>query len=264
VTERLTNAAMTDDEVALYRAVLANPGDDAPRLVYADWLDERGDPRGVYLRLDRELAKPRRGQRFVKSLERLKEVRAHCDPAWVVAVSRGWFDRVGRLDVTVRDRELDLGRLVPTPDPSWPVVEEAIDSLDGRRRPGLELHLRGPDGWTLEGLSIHGGPGEWWIDGRARAGGSDWDARMYWEPTADPSRAVPRVFGDENFVIPAERVCNNRELVLRVARWWYYFGTFDPDAPWKRCPDPGPQADWALRATAADKRKKARRRKDRT
>jgi uncharacterized protein (TIGR02996 family) len=32
-------------------AVLADPGDPGPRLVYADWLDEGGDPRGAWLRL---------------------------------------------------------------------------------------------------------------------------------------------------------------------------------------------------------------------
>jgi uncharacterized protein (TIGR02996 family) len=31
-------------------AVLAHPGDDGPRLVYADWLEERGDGRGTWLR----------------------------------------------------------------------------------------------------------------------------------------------------------------------------------------------------------------------
>lgn len=40
---------MTDDE-AFLRAIVAAPADEAPRLVYADWLDERGDPRGAYLR----------------------------------------------------------------------------------------------------------------------------------------------------------------------------------------------------------------------
>src|SRR5262249_16940604 len=45
---------MIDDEADLYQAVLANSGDAAPRLVYADWLEERGDPRGEYLRLDWE------------------------------------------------------------------------------------------------------------------------------------------------------------------------------------------------------------------
>jgi uncharacterized protein (TIGR02996 family) len=38
-------------EDALIRAILASPEDATPRLVYADWLEERGDPRGEYLRL---------------------------------------------------------------------------------------------------------------------------------------------------------------------------------------------------------------------
>jgi len=33
---------MSDSE-SLYRAILAAPADDAPRLVYADWLEEHGD-----------------------------------------------------------------------------------------------------------------------------------------------------------------------------------------------------------------------------
>lgn len=32
------------DEAAFLNAILENPEDDAPRLVYADWLDEQGDP----------------------------------------------------------------------------------------------------------------------------------------------------------------------------------------------------------------------------
>jgi uncharacterized protein (TIGR02996 family) len=39
------------DEQAFLRAVLADPHDSLPRLVYADWLEERGDPRGEFLRL---------------------------------------------------------------------------------------------------------------------------------------------------------------------------------------------------------------------
>jgi uncharacterized protein (TIGR02996 family) len=38
------------EEAALVAAVLATPGDDAVRLVFADWLDERADPRGAQLR----------------------------------------------------------------------------------------------------------------------------------------------------------------------------------------------------------------------
>jgi uncharacterized protein (TIGR02996 family) len=43
-------------------AILANPDDDGPRLVYADWLDEQGDPdlaaRGEFIRLQCALARP--------------------------------------------------------------------------------------------------------------------------------------------------------------------------------------------------------------
>lgn len=35
------------DEEALLRAIVANPDDDLRRLVYADWLDERGQPQDV-------------------------------------------------------------------------------------------------------------------------------------------------------------------------------------------------------------------------
>ena len=36
---------------AFLQAILAEPDDDAPRLIYADWLEERGDPRGAFIRL---------------------------------------------------------------------------------------------------------------------------------------------------------------------------------------------------------------------
>jgi uncharacterized protein (TIGR02996 family) len=37
-------------------AILAEPDDDTPRLIYADWLEERGDPRAEFIRLQVELA----------------------------------------------------------------------------------------------------------------------------------------------------------------------------------------------------------------
>jgi uncharacterized protein (TIGR02996 family) len=46
---------MTDDR-ALLDSLLADPADDARWLVYADWLDDHGDPRGEYLRLLHALA----------------------------------------------------------------------------------------------------------------------------------------------------------------------------------------------------------------
>ncbi len=43
------------EDFAFLRVILNQPGDDVSRLVYADWLDERDDPRGSYVRLDLEL-----------------------------------------------------------------------------------------------------------------------------------------------------------------------------------------------------------------
>jgi len=40
-----------NDERAFLTAILERPDDDATKLVYADWLEEQGDPRGEYLRL---------------------------------------------------------------------------------------------------------------------------------------------------------------------------------------------------------------------
>lgn len=36
--------------------IAAAPDDDAPRLIFADWLEERGDPRGEFIRVQCELA----------------------------------------------------------------------------------------------------------------------------------------------------------------------------------------------------------------
>jgi uncharacterized protein (TIGR02996 family) len=47
---------MTHEE-AFLQALLENPGDDLPRLVYADWLIERGDPRGEFVHVQCLLAR---------------------------------------------------------------------------------------------------------------------------------------------------------------------------------------------------------------
>src|SRR5262249_2108401 len=46
---------MTHDE-AFLQAIIEDPDDIAPRLVYADWLEERGDPRGEFIRVQCGLA----------------------------------------------------------------------------------------------------------------------------------------------------------------------------------------------------------------
>jgi len=42
---------ISDDERAFLRRIADRPGDDAPRLIFADWLDDRDDPRGEMIRL---------------------------------------------------------------------------------------------------------------------------------------------------------------------------------------------------------------------
>src|SRR5690242_12611585 len=47
---------MNQDEAFLH-AIRENPGDDGPRLVYADWLDEHGQPeRAEFIRVQCQLA----------------------------------------------------------------------------------------------------------------------------------------------------------------------------------------------------------------
>jgi uncharacterized protein (TIGR02996 family) len=43
-------------EDAFLHEILAHPDDDAPRLIYADWLDEHNDPRGEFIRIQCALA----------------------------------------------------------------------------------------------------------------------------------------------------------------------------------------------------------------
>src|SRR5437764_386728 len=48
-------ASTTED--AFLQTILDNPDDDLPRLVFADWLEEHGNPRGTFIRLQCERAK---------------------------------------------------------------------------------------------------------------------------------------------------------------------------------------------------------------
>ena len=48
---------MSPDEAAFLERVCAQPDDDGPRLVFADWLDERDDPRGQFIRVQLALSR---------------------------------------------------------------------------------------------------------------------------------------------------------------------------------------------------------------
>ena len=87
------------DESALIRAVLANPGDHTVRLVYADWLEERSDPRAEYLRLLCATAQPNdMAGDGEATLARLGELQASLDPRWMALMHRGVVRRPAGAD----------------------------------------------------------------------------------------------------------------------------------------------------------------------
>src|SRR6516225_4375149 len=76
------------------RAILADPENDAHRLIYADWLEERGDARGEYLRLECHLATLSQDDpQLDPLLIQFRELHSQIDPAWRAAVARSKVER---------------------------------------------------------------------------------------------------------------------------------------------------------------------------
>jgi len=68
---------------AFIDAIAEDPDDDTARLVYADWLEERGDPRAEYLRLEAELATSISGDRRKQAVGRMRQLRRRLEPQWL-------------------------------------------------------------------------------------------------------------------------------------------------------------------------------------
>jgi len=101
---------MSGDEGAFLRAILAASDDPVPKLVYADRLDERGDPRGEAVRLlitldDPELADADR-RRADARLRRL--VARHGGPFAGAALLRGGWQRCSARPRRITGRVFDL------------------------------------------------------------------------------------------------------------------------------------------------------------
>lgn len=71
---------MTDED-ALYRAIIANPAEDTPRLAYADWLEENNRPEEAeFIRLDCRLhAEGPDEPMYAEHINRLQELRIWLD-----------------------------------------------------------------------------------------------------------------------------------------------------------------------------------------
>jgi len=70
---------MDDIERAFIAAIQRDPEDDEARTVYADWLEQRGDPRGEYVRLE---------ALQYKLPGRIAELEGTLDPAWLATIGR--------------------------------------------------------------------------------------------------------------------------------------------------------------------------------
>jgi uncharacterized protein (TIGR02996 family) len=104
------------DEPGFLRELLAHPDDRTTRLVYADWLDEQGDVRGEFLRLELRLAElPRHDERVPWIEDRLRELRQRIDPGWLAQLDR---TKIEQCPLRFRFRcPLRWEKLGPTADP---------------------------------------------------------------------------------------------------------------------------------------------------
>lgn len=79
------------NEESFLHEILASPRDDDRRLVYADWLEEQGDPRCEYIRAECEFAQLADGQHSEippELRERIVALRSGLDKDWLAKISR--------------------------------------------------------------------------------------------------------------------------------------------------------------------------------
>lgn len=117
------------DETPFLRSLIAHPGDAPTRLAYADWLDERQDPRAAYLRLDPELGR----LSYVEWLERGDGLEYYLTE--FSDVRREWEER--KKTETERSERRELQKKL---DPYWTAF---IDSLGCRFEPFLFFNNTG-------------------------------------------------------------------------------------------------------------------------
>jgi uncharacterized protein (TIGR02996 family) len=117
--------APSGEEAAFVRAVLDAPEDDAPLLMYADWLSERGDLRGEFIRLSVELLQRGLGrQRRDSLLARRAEI--------LTAHGIAWFRPLAALGLHLRnpwDSGMERGVRVRVRLERTGVLPERADAL---------------------------------------------------------------------------------------------------------------------------------------
>ena len=129
--------AMTTEQAALFQMILDHPDDDAPRLVYADWLEEHGQAeRAEFIRVQIEAAKlnnsdPQRTRLEVRAGQLLRaHVRAWRPPFKVgYRFARGFIDWISLDPDEYRQYACELFRSAPISG----LKLKRISSLDDAR-----------------------------------------------------------------------------------------------------------------------------------
>lgn len=112
---------MTDHD-ALFQAILAAPDDDAPRLVFADWLDENGEPdRAEFIRVQCRSARlPFYDPEYPRLVERAQELIVRHRRAWRIPgltsrqeFRRGFMETLALSPTEFLARAGDLFRQAP-------------------------------------------------------------------------------------------------------------------------------------------------------
>lgn len=158
-----------DDEERLLRAIYAAPEDDGPRLVYADWLLERGDERGelISLSLRGEVDAPRLAQLVRRAARRWvgplapvlrwpKFHRGFVVSAVVTWHHRGNIERLGAHPAWSLIEAIDFapGADRGVPQHLDPTVTRSLRELSGVDDGGARLLARASTDWTIRELSL--------------------------------------------------------------------------------------------------------------
>jgi uncharacterized protein (TIGR02996 family) len=88
---------VTSDGDALFRAICEQPWEDTPRLMYADWLDENGDPlRAEFIRVQVQLAKEGEQGELKELRARAEQLHRKAGGRWTRGSPAGGGVRIGR------------------------------------------------------------------------------------------------------------------------------------------------------------------------
>lgn len=101
---------MINEEAGFLDALGEDPNDKAARMAYADWLQERNDPRGELLSLECEQEELQKRLCFLQA--RLRELRQSIDPDWIHQLGGLWCVRFVSHELVTKITAIKLVREV--------------------------------------------------------------------------------------------------------------------------------------------------------